>query len=398
MFKKLMFIFSFLWASLSYAEIDQDQLLWISLGSDAASSASKKFGLRFDLIKSDSDISVAQIDESMVPWLSRMMHREFNRCGGFMVHYELEEAIFTAGDEGTRKWAENFVFTRYQINAAQQVERAHQLARADRIVEVIEEFSHFHNRYFTSQTGVEAMSWLKRQWEAIASHRSDVSVQYWQHDRWPQPSVMATIVGTHYPDEIIVVGGHADSIAGRWAPAGRRAPGADDNASGVASMTEVMQVLMEKSFAPKRTIKFIAYAAEEVGLRGSGEIANHFRDQNKNVIGVLQLDMTNYRANQYDMVLISDFTNAQQNEFLASLLATYQPDVEWAYSRCGYACSDHASWHRAGFPVSFPFEAPIRQSNPRIHTADDVLENSDPQGLQALKFVKLALSYVIELN
>jgi leucyl aminopeptidase len=59
--------------------------------------------------------------------------------------------------------------------------------------------------------------------------------------------------------------------------ASAKAPGADDNASGIATITETIRVLMSNGFQPKKTLKFMAYAAEEVGLLGSKEIANDFK-------------------------------------------------------------------------------------------------------------------------
>ncbi|WP_370660982.1 M20/M25/M40 family metallo-hydrolase [Massilia cavernae] len=45
-----------------------------------------------------------------------------------------------------------------------------------------------------------------------------------------------------------------------------KAPGADDDASGIAGLTEVLRVLAAGDYKPRRTIKLIAYAAEEVGF------------------------------------------------------------------------------------------------------------------------------------
>ena len=75
-------------------------------------------------------------------------------------------------------------------------------------------------------------------------------------------------------------------------------------------------MLLSSGYQPKRSLQFIAYAAEEVGLRGSSAIAKSYRTQGKNVVGALQLDMTNYQGSASDIVLITDYTNAAQNDFL----------------------------------------------------------------------------------
>src|SRR5262249_13416378 len=159
----------------------------------------------------------------------------------------------------------------------------------------------------------------------------------------------------------------------------------------------VARVLFASNWHPARTIKFIAYAAEEVGLRGSLSIVKEFRKRNINVIGALQLDMTNYQGSDKDIWLISDYTSAKQNQFLADLIAKYVGEP-WGYDKCGYACSDHASGHRGGVRASMPFEARSRDMNRSIHTPKDTLERSNNTADHAVKFARLATAYAIELG
>ena len=211
-----------------------------------------------------------------------------------------------------------------------------------------------------------------------------------------QPTVILTIEGES--DETIVIGGHADSIAGFFGGEHNHAPGADDNASGIATITEVIRVLMLANYKPKKTLKFMAYSAEEVGLLGSREIARLYASNAEKVVGVLQLDMTLYKGSStQDIALIADYTDQEQNAFLGKLIDTYVK-VPWIYDRCGYACSDHASWTGSGFKSSFPFEAKKNDMNRRIHTANDTLEASRGSVDHPVKFAKLALSYVVELD
>ena len=207
--------------------------------------------------------------------------------------------------------------------------------------------------------------------------------------------MIATITGTGFPAEVVVIGGHLDSINGS-APSTGTAPGADDDASGIASLTEAFRAAMANDYRPQRTVKFMAYAGEEVGLRGSGAIAANFLSKGINVVGVLQLDMTNYKGSTPDVVLVTDNTNAAQNTFVGNLIDTYL-GLSRSTGTCGYACSDHASWHSRGFAASMPFESQVGQHNPRIHTVNDTLANSDTTGAHAAKFARLAAVYMAEL-
>jgi leucyl aminopeptidase len=266
------------------------------------------------------------------------------------------------------------------------------------IEQTIVSLSAFPNRYYKSPSGVDASSWLLTRWSAMAAGRPDITVTQFTHADYPQKSVMLSIAGSDKPDESIVLGAHLDSILTSRMSDTATAPGADDDASGVASLTEALRVMLEQGYKPKRSIHVVAYAAEEVGLRGSQDIARAFKQGKGTVMGVLQLDMTNYKGTDNDIVLFTDYTDSKQNAFLAQLIATYLPGLKLGYDRCGYACSDHASWQALGFPTSMPFESSFARDNPAIHTAKDTFANSGGQALHALKFARLATAFAVELG
>ena len=142
----------------------------------------------------------------------------------------------------------------------------------------------------------------------------------------------------------------------------------------------------------------MAYAAEEVGLRGSKEIAANFKANNVNVVGVMQLDMTNFKGSANDIYIFTDYTDSSQNTFVANLIKTYQPSVTIGYDVCNYGCSDLASWTAQGYFASLPFESSFSASNKNIHTANDTFASTGNQALHSLKFAKLAASFAIELG
>ncbi len=155
---------------------------------------------------------------------------------------------------------------------------------------------------------------------------------------------------------------------------------------------------MNENYRPKKTLAFMAYAAEEVGLLGSKEIARKYKDDGIQIAGVMQLDMTNFKGSDWDIALMQDYTNNEQNAFIGKLIDSYLPGLKWGYDKCGYGCSDHASWHLQGFPASIPFEAKKNDMNHRIHTNKDNLENMGGTAAHAEKFAKLAIAYALELS
>ncbi len=129
-----------------------------------------------------------------------------------------------------------------------------------------------------------------------------------------QYNVIATLPGTVYPDSISIIGGHHDSIidSGLGSPF-NSAPGANDNASGVATTLEVARTLKKVNFQPKTTIKFVTFAAEELGLYGSYDYAGKAFQANSKIKMMLNNDMVAYWSNPDTSnwcVNILDYTNS----------------------------------------------------------------------------------------
>ena len=82
--------------------------------------------------------------------------------------------------------------------------------------------------YMRWQDILAAQGWLAGHWQSLAAGLPGASVKLFSHSGWKQPSVVLTIPGSEKPDEIVVLGGHLDSING-WGNEAARAPGADDN-------------------------------------------------------------------------------------------------------------------------------------------------------------------------
>ncbi|XXF77282.1 M20/M25/M40 family metallo-hydrolase [Myxococcaceae bacterium GXIMD 01537] len=375
----------------------KDREVWLTLGSETF--APMQATLRGNgqkvpaALAEKNGVTVVRVLESEIPAISEFMHHSLNRCAGFITHDTEEEALAALEPQKAVPTALQTLVA-YTLDNANVVNGLMPELKASNITGTISALSTgYSTRLYTSQTGVQAANWIRDLWQgyATAAGRADVTVQLYSHS-FVQPSVILTIPGKTLPNEVVVLGGHLDSING----SGGSAPGADDDASGIASLSEVIRAALLLKYEPARTVKFMGYAGEEGGLLGSKDIANNHKNTGVNVVGVLQLDMTNYKGSAVDVALMSDYTNAAQNQFVGTLLETYV-GASWSNSTCGYGCSDHASWTNAGFPASMPFEAMMSQMNPSIHTASDTLAQSDSSGVHALKFSKLAAAFMAEL-
>jgi leucyl aminopeptidase len=365
---------------------------FVTLGTDALSAAARAVqGDHLTVDATMGDVSIVELDASELGALARQMHLRLDRCGGFEVHDSLDEALATAQSAHAADAARPDFD--YSIDRPAEVRAVLPALDAARIRGTIGDLSAMQNRYYQSETGAQASIWLRDLWRSFAKNPR-VTVEL-VDTGYAQKSVVLTIPGSTRPQEVVVLGGHLDSIA--VGGTSSVAPGADDDASGIATLTEVARVLLASDYRPARTIQLMAYAAEEVGLRGSLQIARDYQRRKINVVGALQLDMTNYQGSEKDIYLMKDFTSAAQNTFLAALIERYV-GASWDWSACGYACSDHASWHRIGVPASMPFEAKMRDANRFIHTNRDTLETSRGNALHAVKFARLAAAYAIELG
>lgn len=222
-----------------------------------------------------------------------------------------------------------------------------------------------------------------------------IAVDLIDHTSTPQKSIRVHIEGKSRPSEIIVLGGHLDSINSAWFGA-KDAPGADDNASGSSNLVEALRILIQQG-QPARSVEFFWYAGEESGLLGSKEIAAAYRANRKDVVAVLQLDMTLFPGDgEFVLGSMTDFTSAWLREQLTGLNALYIK-AKIVEDRCGYGCSDHASWHSQGFPALMPFESTMRRMNHDIHTARDVI-SSTSSFRHSATFSKIAVAFAMELG
>ncbi|KAI9292584.1 Zn-dependent exopeptidase, partial [Neoconidiobolus thromboides FSU 785] len=247
-------------------------------------------------------------------------------------------------------------------------------------------YSSFHNRYYKSNHGLDASVYLK-QHISLLPNNNNLVLNHFNHS-WLQPSVIAKLPATNN-DEIIVIGAHLDSINSNN-PSNGKAPGADDDGSGVTTLLETLRLVLKSNLKFQRNIEFQFYSAEEVGLLGSQDIAQDYSKNNKKVIAMLQLDMTGYNEKNKVRV-INDYTNVELTQYLKLIIQNYST-YPWFDDKCGYACSDHASFNRTNYPSC---RAAEDVKNFRLHTENDTTQFLNYNHMA--EFVKISLGFIFEL-
>jgi Peptidase family M28 len=144
-----------------------------------------------------------------------------------------------------------------------------------------------------------ATNWIFSQMQAIAatsSGRMTAELQSFIQppaSRIPTPTritnVITTLRGSTSPDRIYLVSGHIDSRVTDVMNFTDDAPGADDDASGVAAMMELARVMARR--APEATIVFAGVAAEEQGLYGSAFMASQYKAAGADIQGMFSNDI-----------------------------------------------------------------------------------------------------------
>ncbi|KAK3324081.1 hypothetical protein B0T19DRAFT_221312 [Cercophora scortea] len=264
-------------------------------------------------------------------------------------------------------------------------------------------FSSFHTRYYKSDYGRQSSEWLLSQvQEAIkaAGAEKQISARHFKHP-WGQNSIIATIPGKS--NSTVVVGAHQDSI-NLWLPSVLAAPGADDDGSGTVTILEAFRVLLQSEDIVKgnqeNTIEFHWYSAEEGGLLGSQAIFAEYEKVGRDVKAMLQQDMTGYvtrtiQAGKVESVgVVMDFVDPNLTAFIKKVVVEYC-SIPFVETKCGYACSDHASASKAGYPSAFVIESAFEYSDNHIHTTDDLIKYLDFDHM--LQHARLTLAFVYEL-
>lgn len=106
----------------------------------------------------------------------------------------------------------------------------------------------------------------------------------------PAANVIATLKGTDPSDNrIFIISGHLDSRNKDVMDTDGIAPGANDDASGVAVVIEAARILAKSNFSA--TILFVAFAGEEEGLKGATYLADKLKADERNIVAVLNNDI-----------------------------------------------------------------------------------------------------------
>ncbi len=177
-------------------------------------------------------------------------------------------------------------------------------------------------------------------------------------------NVVAVQKGVKYPDSSFIICAHYDSVDDYCA---------DDNASGTTAVLEAARILSQYKF--EYTIIYALWDEEEKGLIGSYNYAKTAKENNENIVGVLNMDMIGYDGDEdylFEVHIGTNSINDRLTNELTQVLDNSDLDIEKSIQIPGTDRSDHASFWRQNYPAIFITEGFFNDDfNPTYHSSND---------------------------
>ncbi|MFO7575395.1 MAG: M20/M25/M40 family metallo-hydrolase [Bacteroidales bacterium] len=178
-------------------------------------------------------------------------------------------------------------------------------------------------------------------------------------------------------DEFLVLGAHYDHLGYGGEGSSSRIPdtvavhyGADDNASGIALMLELAEKFASEPQTNARSIVFIAFSAEEMGLLGARHFIDNIPVSPASVNAMINLDMIGRLKESRVLQVGGAGTAAGMRELLTKFNDT--TSLKLALSDEGYGPSDHSIFYGADIPVIFVSTGPHLDYHTPLDTKDRI--------------------------
>lgn len=272
------------------------------------------------------------------------------------------------------------------------------------LLRTVESLSAFHTRNTLSPTLDDALAWLADQYRELPGCEVELMEYMLPEGRRvpfsrPVRQVVARLPGRS--GRTVLLGAHVDSLNLEVEPESGRAPGANDDASGVAACLEVARVL---SAAPREhSLFFVAFSGEEQGLHGARAMAARATAERWELDAVLNNDTVGSSSNLRGQVdrehvrVFSDPGPGHTSRELARLAEWTGRDVPGfgvklvlRKDRFGRA-GDHTPFAEAGYSAIRLIE--VHEEYARQHTPHDLVEAMDFEYLAQVTRLNLLLAH-----
>lgn len=243
----------------------------------------------------------------------------------------------------------------------------------DSLEATVQHLQDYQNRMWNSQNAFDASDWIAARMAALGLEveQQPFYASTWTGSGQAAPNVIGIQRGTLYPDVYVVCGSHFDSFSYEAMYGGGTCPGADDNATGVASVLESARIMTQYEF--EYSIVYCAFGCEEMGLYGSEAYASRCQQEGMEILGYFNNDMNGYL---YGDVIHIDciYPNsvAPIGDYYMNVGSVYFPELPIRHVNFSEGDSDHTSFNNHGYMGIYPFED-YQHYSPNIHTPNDLI-------------------------
>jgi len=212
-----------------------------------------------------------------------------------------------------------------------------------------------------------------------------------------QYNVIATLIGSIYPDSICILGAHYDNrISSDTGDPFVFVPGANDNATGVGATLEIARVMKQRSFIPSSTIQFVAFGAEEFGLSGSFDFSQKASSRGEKIRMMLNNDMIGIPSSSDPgmwYVNIIDYNNSHYLRSEAQRLCERYSSVGYVNDNSVAKRSDSYPFYLNGFQALFFMQ---NTTGSTYHTENDLVSTINFQYYREI--VKVSCALLVDRN
>jgi len=234
----------------------------------------------------------------------------------------------------------------------------------------IEGLTSFGSHHYRSANRHAVAEWIQAAFRRMGF--ADVVLDTFMANGYEQTNVIATLPSSSATEDVIVIGGHHDTVG--WRDSTGIYPGADDNSSGTAAVLESARALTRAGYKPRMTLRFITFAAEEAGLLGSRSYAQRASQSGMKIRLMINHDMIANSSLQLedDTVRVYYYTGAESYRELAKTMTQEYTMLTPVDGNKNSGGSDSYSFYSVGYPAVYFFE---KTFSPWYHSTSDIIAN-----------------------
>ena len=267
----------------------------------------------------------------------------------------------------------------------------------DSLEATVQHLQDYGSRIWNSDNAFAASDWIAGRMEALGLEveQQPFNANTWMGSGAAAPNVIGIQRGTLYPDTYVVCGSHFDSFSYEAMFGSGTAPGADDNATGVASVLESARIMTQYEF--EYSIIYCAYGCEEMGLYGSEAYASRCQQEGMDIIGYFNNDMNGYLyGDQIHIDCIYPNSVEPIGTYYMNVGEVYYPELPIRHVNFNEGDSDHTSFNNHGYMGIYPFED-YQNYSPYIHTPNDLIGTSVNSFAMSQQYCQMNIACLAEI-